>query len=69
MIELVDHRGHRESIGDVSVFSVRCLCDLYVKLYALLFRRFGNDPMVGASLVNGPEAWGWAAATGGLGRP
>ena len=36
MIDLVDHRVHGESIGDLSVFSLRRLCDLCVKPYALL---------------------------------
>jgi hypothetical protein len=32
MIEFVVHRVDRESIGDISVFSLSRLCDLCVKL-------------------------------------
>ena len=35
MIEVVDHGVHREDLENLSVFSVRRLCDLCVKLYAL----------------------------------
>ena len=42
----LDDRVHRENLGDLSVVSVRCLCDLGAKFFAFLqpSRNFMNNP-------------------------
>ena len=36
ILEPLDHRVHREYLGDLSVVSVRCLCELCEKFFACL---------------------------------
>jgi hypothetical protein len=44
--KLLDHRVHREQLGDLSVVYVHCLCDPCEKFFAFLqpFRNFMNNP-------------------------
>jgi len=51
--EPVDDRVHREHLGDLSVASVRCLCDLCEKFFAFLLPsgKIMNNPSWGPRLV------------------
>jgi len=46
ILKPLDHRVHREHLGDLSVVSVRPLCDLCEKRFsfARLSRKFMNNP-------------------------
>ena len=46
ILKRLDHRAHRENLGDLSVVSVGRLCDLCEKLFAFLepARKFMENP-------------------------